>query len=112
MGKFSHVISTAAVAQWIRHWPPKPGIVGSSPTGGSNVFLKNLFLFLIKVILSAMSSFATFKKQEKSERVTKNKIKKFLAEDSFDLSTSGLWAQHASTAPLCLDGDFEGNFRI
>ncbi len=27
--------------------------------------------------------------------------KKYLAEDSFDLSTSGLWAQHASTAPLC-----------
>jgi hypothetical protein len=25
----------------------------------------------------------------------------FLAERSFDLRTSGLWAQHASTAPLC-----------
>ena len=25
-----------------------------------------------------------------------------LAEDSFDLSTFGLWAQRASTAPLCL----------
>ena len=24
-----------------------------------------------------------------------------LAEHSFDLRTSGLWAQHASTAPLC-----------
>ena len=24
-----------------------------------------------------------------------------IAEDSFDLSTSGLWAQHASAAPLC-----------
>ena len=24
-----------------------------------------------------------------------------LAERSFDLRTSGLWAQHASTAPLC-----------
>ena len=24
-----------------------------------------------------------------------------LAESSFDLPTSGLWAQHASTAPLC-----------
>merc|ERR1712002_780906 len=28
--------------------------------------------------------------------------KKNLAERSFDLRTSGLWAQHASTAPLCL----------
>ena len=28
--------------------------------------------------------------------------KKFLAEDGFDPSTSGLWAQHAPTAPLCL----------
>ena len=27
--------------------------------------------------------------------------KKHLAERSFDLRTSGLWAQHASTAPLC-----------
>ena len=26
---------------------------------------------------------------------------KDLAERSFDLRTSGLWAQHASTAPLC-----------
>ena len=26
---------------------------------------------------------------------------KYLAERSFDLRTSGLWAQHASTAPLC-----------
>jgi hypothetical protein len=25
-----------------------------------------------------------------------------VAEDSFDLSTFGLWAQRASTAPLCL----------
>ena len=24
-----------------------------------------------------------------------------IAEPSFDLRTSGLWAQHASTAPLC-----------
>ena len=24
-----------------------------------------------------------------------------IAEHSFDLRTSGLWAQHASTAPLC-----------
>ena len=26
---------------------------------------------------------------------------KILAESSFDLPTSGLWAQHAPTAPLC-----------
>lgn len=29
------------------------------------------------------------------------RIRKSLAERSFDLRTSGLWAQHASTAPLC-----------
>ena len=28
--------TSASVAQWIRHWPPKPGIAGSSPAGGSN----------------------------------------------------------------------------
>ncbi len=31
--------------------------------------------------------------------------KMFLAERSFDLRTSGLWAQHASTAPLCYPCD-------
>ena len=34
----------------------------------------------------------TLKKEEK---------KKKIAEDGFDPSTSGLWAQHAPTAPLC-----------
>ena len=44
------------------------------------------------------------KNMRKMERKGKNKIyyfKKYLAERSFDLRTSGLWAQHASTAPLC-----------
>ena len=31
----------------------------------------------------------------------KKKEKKLIAEDGFDPSTSGLWAQHAPTAPLC-----------
>ena len=31
----------------------------------------------------------------------KNNKNNWLAERSFDLQTSGLWAQHASTAPLC-----------
>jgi hypothetical protein len=30
-----------------------------------------------------------------------------LEEPSFDLRTSGLWAQHASAAPLCLDQLFQ-----
>ena len=34
----------------------------------------------------------------------KKKKKKVVAEDGFDPSTSGLWAQHASTAPLCFAG--------
>ena len=29
------------------------------------------------------------------------KFKRLIAEDGFDPSTSGLWAQHASAAPLC-----------
>ena len=31
----------------------------------------------------------------------KLKFKKYIAERGFDPRTSGLWAQHASTAPLC-----------
>ena len=31
---------------------------------------------------------------------------KILAESSFDLPTSGLWAQHAPTAPLCSPEDW------
>ena len=41
---------------------------------------------------------------------------KVLAERSFDLRTSGLWAQHASTAPLCSRGSkrnlSEGRFEL
>ena len=37
-------------------------------------------------------------------------LKSQLAERSFDLRTSGLWAQHASTAPLCLDVKIEWFF--
>ena len=33
--------------------------------------------------------------------MTIQKKKQYLAERGFDPRTSGLWAQHASTAPLC-----------
>ena len=33
---------------------------------------------------------------------------KILAESSFDLPTSGLWAQHAPTAPLCSPANVSG----
>ena len=39
-------------------------------------------------------------------------MKKQVAADGFDPSTSGLWAQHASTAPRCSaarKGDYGGN---
>ena len=49
------------------------------------------------------SIFAT--KPHDKDLITKflncKKYKNILAERSFDLRTSGLWAQHASTAPLC-----------
>ena len=41
------------------------------------------------------------RKKEEGREKKKEKKKKQLAERSFDLRTSGLWAQHASTAPLC-----------
>ena len=37
-------------------------------------------------------------KKKKEEKKSK---KMCLAEDGFDPSTSGLWAQHAPAAPLC-----------
>ena len=37
----------------------------------------------------------------KSEKKKKNNNNNLLAERGFDPRTSGLWAQHASTAPLC-----------
>lgn len=35
------------------------------------------------------------------KRDARNAAEATLAEDGFDPSTSGLWAQHASAAPLC-----------
>ena len=37
-------------------------------------------------------------------RKKKKKSGKSVAADGFDPSTSGLWAQHASTAPRCCGG--------
>ena len=44
----------------------------------------------------------TTKYVTRNEAKVKEKKKKKIAEDGFDPSTSGLWAQHAPTAPLCL----------
>ena len=55
--------------------------------------LRNLKVFLLPK-----------KKSTKTEvRQSRNQIKskQKLAERGFDPRTSGLWAQHASTAPLC-----------
>ena len=38
------------------------------------------------------------------EKKKKKKRGKSVAADGFDPSTSGLWAQHASTAPRCCGG--------
>ena len=38
-----------------------------------------------------------------------DKLKAKVAERGFDARTSGLWAQHAPTAPLCLMGLHEGS---
>ena len=42
-----------------------------------------------------------FEKKELLKLKKKMNKKKILAERGFDPRTSGLWAQHASTAPLC-----------
>ena len=42
-----------------------------------------------------------FIQQTRGRKSKEMKKYKEVAERSFDLRTSGLWAQHASTAPLC-----------
>ena len=44
------------------------------------------------------------KKRKKEKEKKKKKREEKVAEDGFDPSTSGLWAQHAPTAPLCCCG--------
>ncbi len=41
------------------------------------------------------------KRKKKEKKGKKKKRRKEVAENGFDPSTSGLWAQHAPTAPLC-----------
>ena len=55
---------------------------------GSNFVLLDQTLHLVSNAILQILSF-------------KNKQIKELAERGFDPRTSGLWAQHASTAPLC-----------
>ena len=50
--------------------------------------------------ITCMKSSA-FSRSEKSECMAWGKVKYELAERGFDPRTSGLWAQHASAAPLC-----------
>ena len=53
------------------------------------ISLSILFLFLLyHIFISFEHPFVSF-------------FKKVIAERGFDPRTSGLWAQHASTAPLC-----------
>ena len=40
-------------------------------------------------------------KKSKQQNTKQNKNEMYVAERGFDPRTSGLWAQHASTAPLC-----------
>ena len=44
----------ASVVQWIRHWPPKPEIVGSSPVGGKNLGLIEANIFIIVIVKEIM----------------------------------------------------------
>ena len=46
--------------------------------------------------------------KKKLEKIGKEK---FLAERGFDPRTSGLWAQHASSAPLC-SLDYKSEYEI
>ena len=60
----------------------------------------------ICISFTMKSSFSIFATQpHDKDLITKflncKKYENILAERSFDLRTSGLWAQHASTAPLC-----------
>ena len=51
---------------------------------------------------------AVDRKETRTRNFTRSE-KKVIAEDGFDPSTCGLWAHHASTAPLCL---YRGNLDL
>ena len=55
-----------------------------------NPILTNVIFFFREIKRKKLSDTSIFQ------------IKKLLGERGFDPRTSGLWAQHASTAPLCL----------
>ena len=54
-----------------------------------------------KLIRRINKSNFIFSKKQKIKKKKFNLKDRFVAEGSFDLPTSGLWAQHASSAPLC-----------
>ena len=54
-----------------------------------------------KVVVSLSRAALVFVRILELERAVCGLSKNTLAEDGFDPSTSGLWAQHASAAPLC-----------
>ena len=66
--------------------------------------IKAMSVLTFKQLTCKLGSYWTENKAYTSkwcEEKIKIKQKKKLAEDGFDPSTSGLWAQHAPTAPLC-----------
>ena len=62
----------------------------------TEVYLKHKFnwLLIVKMNLFIRGKYQNILKKKK-------KKKNVLAERGFDPRTSGLWAQHASAAPLC-----------
>ena len=81
---------TTALRNFARTWP---------------VALLLLISGIIEVKLNPFltnTDFSSGKKEVIKESSSIFQTKKTLAERGFDPRTSGLWAQHASTAPLCL----------
>src|SRR2546430_984111 len=92
---FQHPPPSALVAQWIEHRFPKPGVVGSIPTGGTVPFMQ----VTRHIVISGLAPFGWRSAVPRQEATVELLIQAKSGRESPDLRTS----QIARSACLVLD---------